>query len=132
MDARLNLITSLINENFLGNKAELYAWKLFDKCISMSYFPVFIDETVLAVARPKRQRYQLVLYDGHKRKHALKFQAVNSPDGLIQQVLGPMEGRRRDWTLYISSNLEEQLPTKLEEEGRRYCIYGDSGYNRRW
>lgn len=45
---------------------------------------------------------------------------------------GQMEGRCHDWTLFIQSKLDEELPTVLVAHGQRYCIYGDSGYNRRW
>jgi len=45
---------------------------------------------------------------------------------------GPIEGRRHDWTLHIRSGLDETLPALLDVSGTRYCIYGDSGYNRRW
>jgi hypothetical protein len=74
---------------------------------------------------------QRVAYNGHKRKHALKFQAVVAPDGLILHAYGPMEGRRHDWTLYIRSGIDAQLRDCLLADGRQYYIYGDSGYCRR-
>lgn len=86
----------------------------------------------MGIARPKGNLPHRVVYNGHKRKHALKFQAVNTPDGMIQHVAGPMEGRRHDWNLYIESGLEANLPRVLEIEGERYRIYSDSGYSRRW
>ena len=51
---------------------------------------------------------------------------------MITHVYGPVEGRRHDWTLYTRSLLEEKLPPLLDVEGERYCLYGDSGYSRRW
>ena len=41
---------------------------------------------------------QRVAYNGHKRKHAMKFQGVTSPCGLALHLSGPLEGRRHEWT----------------------------------
>ena len=41
----------------------------------------FIDGTVRPVCRPGLN--QRVLYNGHKRVHAIKFQSVVAPNGLI-------------------------------------------------
>ena len=48
----------------------------------------FIDGTVRPIARPGKD--QRVLYNGHKRVHALKFQAVAIPNGLIAHLFGPV------------------------------------------
>lgn len=98
----------------------------FRKCVG------FIDETVLAVTRPDGYRYQLVVYNGRKRKHSPLLQAVSTPDCLVQHVLWPKVGRRNYCTLYIQSNLEEDLPNLLEVDGERFCICGHSGNNRWW
>lgn len=34
-----------------------------------------------------------MVYNGHKRVHALKFQAVALPNGLIGQLFGPVKER---------------------------------------
>ena len=36
---------------------------------------------------------QRAVYNGHKRKHSLKFQSVLVPDGMVAQMFGPVEGR---------------------------------------
>ena len=46
----------------------------------------FIDDTVRPVCRPGEQ--QRVLYNGHKRVHALKFQSVVLPSGMIAHIYG--------------------------------------------
>ena len=48
----------------------------------------FIDGTVRPIARPGMN--QRVLYNGHKRVHSLKFQAVAIPNGLIANLHGPV------------------------------------------
>ena len=77
----------------------LYAKAVNDKCQPLTDFVSFIDGTVIGIARPRGYVRQHIAYNGHKRKHDLKFQAVNSPDGLIVHVHGHIEGRRHDWTL---------------------------------
>ena len=52
----------------------------------------FIDGTVRACSRP--QISQRMLYNGHKRHHALKYHAVSTPNGLIANLFGPVEGKR--------------------------------------
>ena len=48
----------------------------------------FIDGTVRPIARPVDN--QCILYNGHKRVHALKFQSVVLPNGLIANMYGPV------------------------------------------
>ena len=48
----------------------------------------FIDGTVRPICRPGIN--QRVVYNGHKRVHALKFQSVALPSGIIANVFGPV------------------------------------------
>ena len=48
----------------------------------------FIDGTIRAIARP--EEHQRILYNGHKRVHALKFQSIALPNGLIGNLYGPV------------------------------------------
>ena len=48
----------------------------------------FIDGTVRPISRPGE--HQRLLYNGHKRVHALKFQSVDLPNGLIGNLYGPV------------------------------------------
>lgn len=91
-----------------------------DNCIG------FIDGTVRAVARPSR--HQRMVYNGHKRKHAVKFQAVTTPDGLIVHLHGPHEGKVHDATMLNRSGLREVLSEVAVDGERSYVIYGDPAY----
>ena len=53
-----------------------------DNCFS------FIDGTVRPISRPMSN--QRVVYNGNRRVHALKFQAVTLPSGLIANIYGPV------------------------------------------
>ena len=48
----------------------------------------FVDGTVRPICRPGEN--QKVVYNGHKRVHALKFQSVTLPNGLVAQLYGPI------------------------------------------
>lgn len=51
----------------------------------------FVDGTVRPICRPGE--HQRTVYNGHKRVHALKFQCVALPNGLIGHLYGPV-GRK--------------------------------------
>ena len=48
----------------------------------------FIDRTVRAICRPGE--HQQIVYNGHKRIHALRFQSIALPNGLIGNLYGPV------------------------------------------
>lgn len=48
----------------------------------------FVDGTVRPISRP--QNNQRVVYNGHKRVHAIKFQSVVTPNGMIAHMFGPV------------------------------------------
>jgi len=116
----------------MTKRASAYATAIFNKCGALEVCVGLIDGTVIQIARPKGYKRQKVCYNGHKRSHALKFQAVTTPDGMFWHAAGPIEGRRHDWTMHMRSGLGELLPELLTVESYQYCLYGDSGYNHRW
>ncbi|KAF4137475.1 DDE superfamily endonuclease [Phytophthora infestans] len=91
-----------------------------DRCIG------FIDGTVRGIARPVRNQRQC--YNGHKRKHALKYQGVMAPDGLFIDFYGPVLGRRHDVYLLRVSEFLQRL---VSVHGESYCLYGDPAYPNR-
>ena len=48
----------------------------------------FIDGTVRPICRPGEN--QNVVYNGHKRVHALKYQSVVAANGLVANLYGPV------------------------------------------
>ena len=54
-------------------------------------------------------RNQRAVYNDHKRSHALKFQSVVAPNGLIANLYGPVEGRSHDAAMLVISGLMETL-----------------------
>jgi hypothetical protein len=85
----------------------------------------FIDGTVMPICRPTRNQREV--YNGHKRTHALKYQSVVTPDGLIANLFGPMEGRRHDAALLAESELLNRIRFHTTRN-TPLCLYGDSAY----
>ena len=73
----------------------------------MTIAGVFVDGTVRFINRPGI--HKRVLYNGHKRYHALKFQLVAAPGGLIANLHGPVEGKRHDGGMLMNSGFLNQL-----------------------
>lgn len=86
----------------------------------------FIDGTLCKITRPKKN--QRVVYNGHKRVHAIKFQSVVLPNGLIANLHGPYEGRRHDSTMLQESGLIGDLQRVAWINGSPLCLYGDPAY----
>ena len=87
----------------------------------------FIDGTVRPMCRPRE--HQRMFYNGHKRVHALKFQAVTTPDGLICHLYGPVVGSRHDAGVHAESGLLPQLQQHMQlPAGPPYALFGDPAY----
>ena len=94
LETHEHLIVSPLNASYLQAKLLYFADCIFRKRNALSNCVAFIDGTVIGVSRPGDSGYQHVLYNGHKRKHALKYQAVLTPDGMLLHVYGLLKGRK--------------------------------------
>lgn len=65
-----------------------YAQAISDKGSPLNNCFGFIDGTVRPITRPGK--HQRIVYNGHKRVHALKFQSVALPNGMIGNLYGPV------------------------------------------
>ena len=65
-----------------------YADAIYAKGAAIDNCFGFIDGTVRPIARPGE--YQRIVYNGHKRVHALKFQSLALPNGIIGNMFGPV------------------------------------------
>ena len=106
---------------------ERFCQAVHDKGAALENCWGFIDGTVRPICRPGQN--QRVLYNGHKKVHALKFQSLVTPNGLIANIFGPIEGKRHDSGMLAESNLLQQLQQRsFDTNGRVLCIYGDPAY----
>ena len=49
----------------------------------------FIDGTVRQICHPDEM--QRMVYNGHERVHAIKFQSISLPNGMIAKIYGPVD-----------------------------------------
>ncbi|RPA88630.1 hypothetical protein L873DRAFT_1907381, partial [Choiromyces venosus 120613-1] len=89
----------------------------------------FVDGTQCPISRPEDEQCQF--YTGYKWCHAIKFQGITTPDGLIASLIGPFEGKFGDWMVRKGSGIEEILHEIFDEdtEESRVFLYGDPAYS---
>jgi len=81
-------ITQWNREILDADSLELYAATITSRGSPLHNCFGFIVGTVRPIARPGEN--QRILYNGHKRVHAIKFQSVVLPNGLIGNMYGPL------------------------------------------
>ncbi|KAF7965647.1 hypothetical protein HWV62_42420 [Athelia sp. TMB] len=94
----------------------------------------FIDCTIRQICKPSE--WQRQAYSGHKKFHALKFQALCIPNGLIAHLFGPEEGRRNDNLLASKSEIFEKCREHAKQPldpdaptgDQYYHLFGDPAY----
>ena len=61
--------------------------------------------------------------------HAIFYmQSVETPNGLIANMFGPIEGRRHEAFMLSVSGLEDQLKQFNQPNGDPFVLYGDPAY----
>lgn len=71
---------------------QTYADVIHRSGVPLTHCVGFIDGTVRKICRP--QNNQRLVFNGHKRFHALKYQSITIPNGLVANMFGPVEGTR--------------------------------------
>ena len=113
------------------DRLKWYATRLAEKGCPLNGAWGFVDGTLFPVARPSRN--QRAFYTGWKRLHALKFQALCAPDGMIW-FHGPCSGRRNDNFILRDSQLIPWLrehsfgPVRGDNTRPSLYVYGDKAY----
>jgi len=122
-----HLLDQFDHERLTPTQLEIFAAAITARDSPLTRTWGFIDGTVRPIARP--HKYQRQVYNGHKRVHALKFQSVVTPDGLISHLTGPFIGRRHDARILRESGLHEQLVQYAQDpSGVPMNLYGDPAY----
>ena len=117
-----------LNQPWLSRaNLESFAHAVHSKRAALDHCWGFVDGTVRPVCRPNQM--QRAIYNGHKKVHAIKFQSVVAPNGLIENLYGPMEGKRHDAGMLRDSQLLQKLQQySFNTQGQPLCIYGDPAY----
>lgn len=72
---------------------------------------------------------QRVVYNEHKRVHAIKFESVVIPNEITANLSGPAEGCRNDSSILVYSGLLQQLEQHFYNQYQEpMCIRGDLAY----
>ena len=127
---RWNHLLSVLDQPWLSHNLETFCNAIYRKSSAISNCFGFVDGTVRPVCRPGKN--QRVVYNGHKKIHALKFQSVAVPNGLVANLFGPVEGKRHDSAMLARSGLYDKLQQlDVLANGNPVCIYGDPAYPHR-
>ena len=121
------LLQDLNRESLVPENLQRHANAIYNKGAPLNNCWGFVDGTVHPVSRPGQN--QRAVYNGHKRVHAIKFQSVATPDGLVALLHGPYEGKRHDSGILQESGLLRDLEQySVSPNGEILCIYGDPAY----
>ena len=115
-----------LDQPWIQNNLSEFTAAIHEKGAPLQNCWAFIDGTVRPMCRPMLN--QKVVYNGHKRVHALKFQGLTTPNGLIANLAGPYEGKKHDASLLAESEILEDLSNLRGTRGEEVCIYGDAAY----
>lgn len=126
-----DLLHSDLPPVFFESRSERYSQHVYAKCMALDNAPGFIDGKDLSIAwSTEEDSNQITVYSGFKRKHALKFQDITTPYGLLAHMYGPEVGRHHDMFLSAESGVERFLSAVLQLGDEQYVVYGNSGYTR--
>ena len=110
------LLTNL-NQPWLSPvNLERFVNAVFEKGAPLSNCIGFVYGTVRPVCRPGTN--QRLLYNGHKKVHAIKFQSVAVPNGLVANLYGPVEGKRHD--SYMLNQSDQLVQYAVDTNGIGY------------
>lgn len=91
------------NADLLNHDAlQQYADAIAQKGAALTNCFGFVDGTVRPICRPGQN--QKIVYNGHKRIHALKFQSLTVPNGIIAHLFGPV-GTCKNYSRTLNNNL---------------------------
>jgi hypothetical protein len=97
-----------------------------DRCGQGNVFG-FVDGTVRPMCKPDQM--QGPCYTGKDKCHALKYQGLTTPNGLLHQLCGPWPGSRHDMHMLHKSELVSYLQQLPQDANHRiFSVYADQGY----
>ena len=115
------MLTSFEQDWLASAKLQQYAKAIHDKGAPLYNCFGFVDGMIQRVCRPCQN--QRALYNGHKRVHAIKVQAVRSHNGMCINLFGPVEGRCHDSGMLANSGLLTLLERfAVTPDGKQLCI----------
>eukprot|EP00794_Sanderia_malayensis_P021044 gene21044-biopygen14614 len=121
-DVSKPLLTSFEQRWLQQDKLIEYCPAVHNKSHALENCWGFVDGTVPPICRPGEN--QKVVYNGHKRVHALKYQSVVAANGLVANLYGPVEGKSQDAGILRQSELLQKLEQHCTtQDGKPLCVY---------
>ncbi len=125
-------------DSMAGILSRIQAWKPYlhdfmeaftrKDCVLPGLFGL-VDGTLHPIARPGgHQNLQVEVYNGWKRTHAIKFQSVVAPNGMIIHLSDPWPANRHDITMYRQSGVGQDVAAMGAGMQPVPCLYGDPAY----
>jgi len=115
------------SERLTPERLAMYSIAIKEKNAPLDTCWGFVDGTLRPIARPIYG--QESVYNGWKRMHCLKYQAIIAPDGIISHLYGPVEGRIHDSAVWTKSGMSEILDAHAyAPDGSPLQVYGDPAY----
>ena len=97
----ISMITKeVMNFIYNNNQQRLIQWNQF--LLSPASLQEYANAIHRAGAALEIGKYQRLVYNEHKRVHAVKFQSVSLPNGIIANLFGPVG--RSEFLLHTSAN----------------------------
>ena len=85
----------------------------------------FIDGSNQYVSKPALN--QGLMYNGHKRKHCVKWQGVMLPNGIMPMPFGPINGRNHDAYMLDKSSVLRAMRRACRRVGRYELVDMNGG-----
>jgi len=109
-----------------AHKMEEFSSRIEER-VGMAGIFSFIDGTVRPTCKP--EIFQAVVYNGKDKTHALKYQVVCTPDGIMRHVYGPVCGSRHDQHMVHASKVLQWITSHGRcATGEAFVCYADAGY----
>ena len=122
-----HLLTELDQDWLRPEHLEEFATAVHNKGATLQNCWGFVDDIVRPICRPGQS--QRCLYNVHKKVHVIKFQSIPTPNGLVANLFGPVEGKRHDSGMLARSGVLNQLQQfSVDTNGNPLCIYGDPAH----
>ena len=86
----------------------------------------YLDGSNQYISKPHLN--QGILYNGHKRKHCVKWQGIMLPNGIMPMPFGPIHGRHHDSYMLDCSQVVRIMRRCCRRLGTTYQLYGDPAY----
>lgn len=94
--------------SFIRSRAAIYASTFVDSGLLLESLIAFIDCTKTQIKRLEGANYsQQSVFWGYKRNYCLIHQTMSTPDGLVDGLHGPVEGRRHNLALLYDIAVEK-------------------------